>query len=273
VGLGGFAVRLVSNKLRSMETRFVSVEEVRREDLLSALAEWLRRTSPASADRWQPRLGRLAEALSRPQVTTMAEANLAVTGLLLHDQLGYDPPCVLVSELARRGFMTPTLTRAVEQIEDFIEAYNEAISTLTAAGIDPQVRALADDYLPLHFACPRDDRRLRLLHERLGDDHFAVAFCHCGEEYRFYIGSHSISLEEVLATDRWSTDVTFLLYLSDYFSGIVGGRSSALYGLVLNEVTRRVLDRDPLPLLLTPILASGPQPGESNSMLFDYLTG
>jgi hypothetical protein len=266
-----FSTRLVSNKLRSMETRFVPVDEVRLPELLGDAARWFRKTSGVAPERWEPRLERLAEALSDSEIRTLAQANLTVTRVLLHDHVRYDPPCLLLSELAALGFMTTLLTLAVARIDAFVAAYNQAIDSLTRAGVDPQVRSLTDDYLPLHYACPRDQRRERLRHERRGGDHFAVASCHCGAEFRFWMGSGSISLDEVMADGRWSTDVTFALYLGDYVSGILAGQSSALYGLVLAEVARTVLDREPRPTLLPPELASGLEPGESNSLLYDYL--
>ena len=178
----------------------------------------------------------------------------------------------LVSTLAHAGLLSPALGQAVERIDEFVAVYNEAIDELIAAAIDPQVRPADDDYLPLHYACPKDDRRERLRHERRGGDHFAVSTCYCGEEYRFYLGGPHLAIDEILATDRWSADVTFLIYLNDLLSGMIPGRSSALYSLVLAQVTRRVLGGQPIPMLLPSELASSP-PAGPDSLLHDYLTG
>jgi hypothetical protein len=49
-------------------------------------------------------------------------------------------------------------------------------------------------------------------------------------------------------------DVTLPAYLNDHFSGAVVGRSSALYGLVLNATLEKVLRRHPIPVLIPPEL-------------------
>src|ERR687891_95790 len=98
--------------------------------------------------------------------------------------------------------------------------------------------------------------------------------CACGAFYRFHLGSRSLSVGEVAATGRWSTDVTLPIYLNDLASGIVAGRSSAMYGMVLNEVLEKVLGRRPVPMLLPPDL-----PGvlaardETKSLLQRYVMG
>ena len=54
-------------------------------------------------------------------------------------------------------------------------------------------------------------------------------------------------------------------------SGRIAGRSSGLYGLVLNVVIERVLERPPVPAYLPPGLAG--DAGHPQSLLVPYLTG
>ena len=270
-GPGAFAVRLVTNKVRQMETRFVVVEPDRLDELIERLGEWLAKAEEATRPEvWQPRLAVLATALAG--TSTLAEVNLALTRALLDQHLDYQPPCLLLSHLSADGFLQPALSQAVERIDDFVRVYNEAIDDLVDAGIDPQVRPLDDDYLPLHFACPKDDRRERLRHVRRGGDHFAAATCYCGEEYEFHLDTPALHIDEVVATGRWSTDVTFLVYVNDLTSGMIPGRSSALYGLVLGQVNRRVLGGTPVPMYLPSELASTASTGRPDSLVYDYLT-
>jgi hypothetical protein len=63
------------------------------------------------------------------------------------------------------------------------------------------------------------------------------------------------------------------LLVDGYVSGMVGGRSSALYGLVLNRVAATVLGTSPAPMLVPADLPEPmPHPDQGNSSLFAYLT-
>jgi hypothetical protein len=101
-----------------------------------------------------------------------------------------------------------------------------------------------------------------------------VLDCSCGARRRFHLGGRELSLGELEATGRWSPDVTLPVYLNDLAGGVVVGRSSALYGLVLDDVLERVLGRSPIPMLvpedLAAVLAEEPA---VDSVLYDYLVG
>jgi hypothetical protein len=199
---------------------------------------------------------------------------MAVTSYLVRDHLEMTQPFVLISDLADRGFLTGTVNDIVNAIDDVVIVFNAATDSLLAADVDPQVHRLRPDYLPLYYSCDREDRRCSLSRVRSGVDTFAVARCACGAFYRFHLGSRSLSVGELAATGRWSTDVTLPVYLNDLASGIVAGRSSAMYGMVLNEVLEKVLGRRPVPMLLPPdlpgVLAAG---AEKESLLQRYVMG
>lgn len=270
---GNGAVRLVPHRLRNLESRFVPVEREQLEGVVAQLGAWIdgdaRRTDGAHG-----RLGRLAAALLAEEPTTLARCTRSLASLLLHEQLAFDPPSAFVSTLADHGLLTDTLDDALNGIDDVVRVFNGAVDDLTGADVDPQVHPLADDYLPLNYACDRCGARRRLRHERGGDDHFAALDCSCGAVRRFHLGASELSLDELEGTGRWSTDVTLPVYLNDLAGGVVVGRSSALYGLVLNEVLEQALGRSPIPMLvpddLADVLADEPT---VDSVLYDYLMG
>ena len=275
-GRGGtLHVRLASRRHDEKETRFVPVDRAALEESLRRMRAWARQHGPAVAER----SARLEEAMVAAEPASLARLNLALTAFLVREQLGVDAPSVLVSELAARGVLTELIDEVVDAIDDVVTVFNRAIEGLVAADVDPQVRPLGPEYLPLHYSCERDDRRITLAHERRGADHFAVATCVCGNGYRFHLGTTTLSIAELAQTGRWSPDVTLPLYLGALTSGVVAGRSSALYGLVLNEVSEKVLARRPVPMLipedLSSVLTGGPAETKEGpaGLLAAYLMG
>lgn len=264
------SVWLAHRSLGDREARFVPVDRDRLEQLFADLGTWAEQRSPDRRAEALARVGALAEAvLSRP-VGTLGAANRALADHLLRAHLGLDVPSVLLSELMERGLLTCPLNRYLAALDDVVSVFNAAIDVLLTAGIDPHVRPLADDYLPLFWSCPRCGVRRRLAHVRAVADHYAAVVCRCGAEYRFHLGSGTLSLGELEASDRWSPDVSLPVHLNRLASGIVAGRSSALYGMVLNEVMERALGMRPIPILIPPGLPA--EAGAADSLLLEYLT-
>ena len=266
---GGLQIRLASRRHDDKEVRFVPVEQAQLDQTFHKIGAWARQHTSAGG-----RLARLTEVLRETKPRTLAQASMALTSSLLREYLGMKAPSALVSELASRGLLTETMNDVVNAVDDVVTVFNAATDSLVTADVDPQVHHLRPDYLPLHYSCDRDDRRCSLARVRRGVDTFAVTRCACGASYEFHLGSRSLSMDAVAATGRWSTDVTLPLYLNDLASGVVAGRSSALYGMVLNEVLEKVLARKPIPMLLPPdlpaVLAEG---AETQSLLQRYVVG
>lgn len=264
--VGDVGIRLAPKRFRELEPRFVPVEQAQLEKVVAWLSD---RAEPEHNDRVE----RLGTALLAGEPRTLAEASHALTRFLLHEHLGFAPPSFLVSELAGRGLLTPALDAMIGRIDDVIAVFNAAIEELAGADVDPQVRPLRPDYLPLRFSCPRDGTRGPLVHERQGTDHFAAFACRCGVERRFHLGAGTPSLSEVAGSGRWSTDVTLPVSFNHLVSGHVVGRSSALYGLVLNRVIEKVLGGTTVPMLVPPdlpeVLAAD---GAPDSLVYDCLT-
>jgi hypothetical protein len=269
-GPGGILqMRIAARRHDYKEVRFVPVDGEYLDETVRKVDAWARQHRAAGR-----RLADLAERLREASPRTLADANMNLTSRLLRDHLGMNAPFVLVSDLADRGFLTGTINDVVNAADDVVIVFNAATDSLLAADIDPQVHHLRPDYLPLHYSCDRDDRRCTLSRVRHGVDAFAEARCACGAIYRFHLGSRSLSVEEIAATGRWSTDVTLPIYLNDLASGIVVGRSSAIYGMVLNEVLEKVLGRRPVPMLLPPDLpAVLAAEAETESLLQSYVEG
>lgn len=265
---GALHVRLSSRRHDSAEIRFVPVEGETLQSVAHHLRAWGRQNGRAVHERAE----RLADRLMATG-GTLADRNLAVTSFVVREVLGVWPPAVLVSDLARRSLLTATLNEVVAAIDDVIVVFNEAVGSLETADVDPHVQRLTDDYLPLNYSCDVDDRRCRLVRAREGGDTYAVARCRGGHDYRFRLGGGVLSLDELEATGRWSPDVTLPICLNDLVSGVVVGRSSALYGLILNEVLIKVLGRAPVPMFLPPGFLD-PQPADPNlTLVGEYLLG
>lgn len=265
-----FRRRVISNKLRNVETRFLPMDRTDFPAVLSALGQWLGpRLDPAALATVHDRLDRLRGSVSSAR--TLAEANLAMSEVALREHLDFALPSILLSRLS--GMFEAAVDDFLNSVDDVVKVFNDQIGALLAADIDPRVHALPDDYLPLHFSCPNDGLRRRLVHRRDGADHLAVADCRCGASYRFHLGSHHLSSAELVATGRWSVDVCLPLFVDGLVSGAVVGRSSALYGLVLNEVATTVLGLTPVPLLVPADLPETvPGSDRPDSVLYDYLT-
>ncbi len=265
----GSTVRLAPSRFKEREARFIPVERTRLEQVVAQLGVWATSVGhPRAIERHQ----RLAEALLADDVRTLADANLRLTTAMVRDHLGLEMPSVPISDLAGNGLLTAGLEAIFADLEGFVSVFNAAVDGLIAADIDPQVRHLHDDYLPLRYSCPDDGTRCTLVHRRNATVHTAETTCRsCGTEYRFDLGSGTPSPEEIIATGRWSADVSLPVYKNNLVSGVVVGRSSALYGLVLNEVVTKILGGTPVPMLVPLDLPASLEANGSDSLLAAYL--
>jgi hypothetical protein len=267
----GSSVRLAPIRFREREPRFIPVDRARLQEVAAQLGVWAASVSnPAALERHR----RLSEALLEDDVETLADANLRLTRVMVRDHLRLEVPSILISDIAGQGLLTPGVQAVFADLEGLVAVFNAAVDTLIAADVDPQVRHLQDDYVPLRYSCPNDGTRCTLVHRRHGADHTAETTCRsCGTDYRFNLGAGTPSPAEIIATDRWSVDVSLPVYKNDLVSGVVVGRSSALYGLVLNDVVAKILGGAPVPMLVPPDLATVLESNTAGGLLADYLTG
>ncbi|MET0816615.1 MAG: hypothetical protein ABWZ67_03630 [Solirubrobacteraceae bacterium] len=262
---------LAARTLGDREGRWVPVERAQLLDAVEQVREWVGNALPADREAAHRRVDRLAEAVLAQDVDTVARVCAALATVLLREQLSLSAPAVFVSELVGAGLLDAALDVYLARLDDVVRVFNATRDELLARDIDPHVRALGEDHLPLHLSCRADRARLRLAHERRGRDHFAVATCRCGEAYRFHLGCGEPSLGELAGTTDWSPDIALPVLHDELVSGWIAGRSSGVYGLVLNAVIERVLERSPVPAYLPPGLAG--DAGHPESLLLAYLTG
>ena len=263
-------IRLAERRFEDREGRWVPVDRAELLDAVAQVREWTGNALPGDPEAVH-RVDRLAEAVLARDVDTIARACAALATVLLREQLGLCAPAVFVSDLVGAGMLDAALDVYLARLDEVVRVFNAARDELLARDIDPHVRALGADHLPLHLSCRADRARLRLSHERRGRDHFAVATCRCGRSYRFHLGSGEPSLGELAGTADWSPGITLPILHDVLLSGWIAGRSSALYGLVLNAVVERVLERRPVPAYLPAGLAG--DAGHPESLLVAYLTG
>ena len=266
---------LIPRSAASHEPRLIPADPERLEDAWARLGVWINNARGLDRTVARAKLQRLADAVGRRRPSTLAEVNGAIASLLLRDHCAFAPLQTFASAMADSGVFTGALNNYLAQIDDVLTVFNSAVDELIAYGIDPKVKPLAEDYLPLHYSCPADGMRLRLKRERSGGDQYASATCRCGICYRFSLGTKSLSLGELEQAGRWSLDVSMPVYHNDLASGWVAGRSTALYGLVFNRVLEKVMDQRPIPAVIpTDLAITGGANGEGpeTTLLFAYLS-
>lgn len=269
-------IPLAARSEGAAEPRFIDVSPSAVTGALAHLERWAagRNQDRPKAERSaaKERLDRLAAAIDGGASRSLGAFNAQLAGFLLREGLGLQVRSTFLSTMIAEGLLTASIDGYLNALDDVIAVFNEAVADLVAHDIDPQVKPLPPDHLPLHYSCPTTGRRLRLTHVRDGDQHLATAPCSCDVAHTFALGSSRLSLDEVAATGRWSPDVSLPLHHNHLASGWVVGRSTALYGLVLNEVARRVFSDRPIPGLVPPSLTAGTEQSGEHSLLVDYLT-
>jgi hypothetical protein len=257
-----------------VETRFVFLDPNLILKVLETLKNYLFQSKLPDKKLVSDRFEAFKEVILENRSASLSKFNFELANFLLERQFGWKPPASLLSSLVENGILTAAVNQALNNLAGFIRVYNTAIEDLEQRGIDPQVRPLTEDYLPLYYSCEVDQRRLRLQHRTLKDEHYAMAKCKCGQEFRFYLGQKTLSLNELVETGRWSPDVTLPVFLNCQVSGFIMGKSSALYGLIMKEVVAKVLEQTPVPFLVPEALKQPPAgPPGFDSLIYSYLVG
>ncbi len=244
---GAIAVRLAPAGCEQREPRFIPLDPAR----LAAGVQRLAAVIGAQPGGGGARLARFAKL--RPLLT--ADGSLADFGRRLSDTLfaeilDFRPRPLHSSALITTGALTPALTELLNQQPAFVASVNARIAALWALDVDARIRPLPADYLPLFIASPLDGRRLRLRLERDGPLRLATAVDAAGRRHRYELGRTELSLAQLDGQVHWSPDVTLPLLVNDRFSGLVAGRSSALYLLAFRPALRSLLRQEPLPVLV-----------------------
>lgn len=245
---GSVAVRLAPSNCERLEPRFVRLDPTRLSQATRRMVQLIRQL-PGEPKESIERLERLTPLLNGQG--SLADLSRRLTNVLFAETMSFQPSPILVSDLVASGALNPMLRLFLSRQKEFVAVFNARIRELRSLDIDPKVKPLPDGYLPLFMPCPVDGRRLRLHLGRMGDDHFAWVKDSTGREHRFELGkSGSPSLDDLGQRVRWGPDVTLPILLGDRYSGMVAGRSSALYMLVFRDVMLKVMDVAPPPVLV-----------------------
>lgn len=265
---GAIPVRLAPSGCESREPRFVATDPLRLCQGVDHMESIIGSIPPASAAALM-RLRRL-----RPLIEaggTLADLNRRVSDFLLQEVLAFRPHPVLVSELTASGTLTPALNAILNQLPEFVATFNERIGMLRSADIDPKVSPLPEDYLPFFVAAPGDRRRLRPRLVRDGGMHLACVIDGMGGTHCYPLGREELSVDQLVGQVDYSPDVTLPILVNEHYSGMVCGKSSALYLLVFADVMRKVLGMAPIPVLVP--AHWDVFPGAFDSLVAAYLDG
>ena len=270
------SVRFSAGSNDLLELRSIPVDPAKVKEALDKLNTYLSQSitgrKKVTRARAKERYEQLKAIFLQNTSGVLSELNHSVTYFLLNHQAGLNPFPVLVSDLLDRDLITAEVNIYLNQIDNVISVFNQAIQTLHERDIDPKVKPLAGDYLPLNFSCLGCSRRLRLRREVQDQDVFAVATCRCQNRYRFHLGSHRLSIDEIVEAGSWSPDVSLTLFMNDLVSGYVGGGSSGIYyGLVMKDVLEKVLQKRRVPILLPRPTRADDDPEAFDSLLYRYL--
>ena len=258
---------------REVESRFAPIDSAQLSSAIGRLETHLRSSGQQVEGAKDKYLQMRAIFTNGHAGAPLSAFNLELTDFLLCQVLGYSPRSLVLSDQLDSALVIEEIDLFINRIDDVVEAFNRAGESLVQSDINPQVKPLKADYLPLFYSCIVDNRRLRLHHHIDGADHYAVSRCKCGREYRFYLGTGRLSIAEIARTGRWSPDVCFPIFFNDQVSGYVAGKSSAIYLLILNAVMREVLGKTPVPILVPESLRSNGSNGKIDSLIYRYFSG
>ncbi len=267
------SVRLSAGAHDARELRFVPVDADRVEQALDKLNIYMGQSitgrKKMARSRAKAKYDQLKAVFLQQPDEMLSDLNYRVISFLLQQQSGLNPPPMIVSELLARDVITGEINTYLNHLDAAIDTFNDAIDALRAEDIDPKVKPLAADYLPLHVSCLDCHRRLRLHREHQGPDQFATASCKCQRQYRFHLGRYELSIDAIAQAGPWSPDVSLTLFMNDFVSGYIGGGSSGIYyGLVMKAVLEKVLHKRRVPILLP---QASPDAPVVDSLLYRYL--
>lgn len=247
-------VWLTSSDVGDIEPRFIVLDRERVESAFTEISA-LASASPEG----RARARRLATATDHAR--TLADATRTMADVLVREQIGLVAPSATTSDLVASGLLVGSVQEYIANVDDVVRVFNERLDELIALDVDPQLRPLDHDHLPLRYSCPDDDTRIPLKRER---DEYAVGTCPCGRSFAFHLTDG-----ELWEGGRWSIDASLPVHHNDLAGGWVAGRSTALYALMYNAVLARVLGRRPIPILVPPSL---PAADDAETVLTRYLT-
>ncbi|MDR3576056.1 MAG: hypothetical protein P4L50_19495 [Anaerolineaceae bacterium] len=267
------AITILPPGTDEVEARFARIDPSRLSTAMARLETHLRQSNQ-KVDGAKDKYLQMRAFFDKDHADTLSGFNLRLTDFLLTQVLGFSPQSIVLSDQLDKTYILDAVNLFLNHVGEIVQVFNEARQTLIQEGVDPQVRSLEDDYLPLFFSCQADGRRIRLHHAIDGNEHYAVGLCKCGQEYKFHLGEQTISVAEIAQTNRWSPDVCFPIFFNDLVSGYVAGKSSAIYLIILDAVLWKVLKKKPVPILVPESLRiNDSEATQVDSLIYRYLSG
>ncbi len=265
---GKVPVRLAPAGCERIEPRFIQLNPARLEDGLARIEKLIAHSAVDRAVK-QRQFKRLVEATKCS--SDLVSLSRSITNHLFAETLDFVPKHICLSKLMEAKPLRFAIEEIINRQVEFVEIVNARIAQLKELNIASQLRPLPQDYLPLFMTCPEDRSRLRLRLKRDFGRHFAFAQSRSGTRHLFDLGEDNLSIEQLEEQVAWSPDVTLPILLNDHYSGMIAGKSSGLYMLVLRYAMQRLLRKQPVPILVP--THWHPTASESNSLLDVYLRG
>jgi hypothetical protein len=268
------SIPICPNAMKDIEIRFVDLDPLHLENAIEKVGTYLvqsvngTRKRKDALERYREFKGRWAT----KEKQVMSQFNHRVISYVLEVCANLSPVPLFVSHLIEDDRFIKEIEEVLSNIEAVIREINQAISRLQEMGIDPVMKPLSEDYLPLNYSCPGCLRRIRLRQILKKGECYAGAKCRCGQAYRFSIGRKSNSIASLVETKRWSPDVSLAMVMNNFVSGFIAGQSSGVYfGLLMKNALEKVMARARVPVLLS-IPNMQEQNKQDQGLIYRYLT-
>lgn len=229
---------------RHMEFRHILTDPAR-------LAEAERRLSLAAGAACRDRLRDVSPILAPPEPLRYGDYGVQLGRFLLARSIGLTPETCFVSALQRHPLVRAQIAAFLEVRGSFIAAFNAKLAAFQFIGLETGLRPLPEGYLPFFHSCPVDGERTRLLMSDAPGSRHAVTETRAGRRYR-------LACDALCDSERVSLDVMLPVFLNPLYDGLVAGRSSALYCMVMGHAMEKSMGQHLMPLVV-PASLSGPQ--------------
>jgi hypothetical protein len=238
--------RLTSPHSKYLEFRNIPVDLDRLRDSWQRIHTQVHRGCPPEMEQ---RLEEVGPHFFPARTTSYGEFSAGLGCFLLKRTLGETTNLLTLSNLQKLPAVTNSICRLLSRRQSFISAYNRKLAVLQSLGFDPGLRLLPPDYLPFFYSCPVDGERMRLSVQRTGLSWAAQGTSRAGRTYRFSLDDGS-NINTLMETGRVSLDITLPVHLSSLFSGLVVGKSSALYCMIMKSAAEESLDEQLCPMII-----------------------
>lgn len=240
--LNNQGVNLVSKKNRNAEIRFINIREVDFQNFILSLKQ-----STKSTDSFEQKIEDLKK-IYELSAGNLASFNYMLSKKIINHYLKNEMTYLLAHEmiLKKKKIMQIIANKYIE----YNVKFNMEINTINQLIPHLGLRTRRENELPFFMTCSNDYYRNRLCHRTIENKIYGIATCKiCDRE--IMINFDNLSEADV---NYLSPDISSLIYTSDEYDGYVGGISSAIYIIILNNISRQLLNTPVKPTLIPPSL-------------------